>query len=54
MGGGTLQMIIQRRDLKKYGLQSLFIPEQLAVILLDDFEKIMKSGIESGAKTIIM
>ncbi|WHI45588.1 hypothetical protein [Microbulbifer sp. VAAF005] len=39
VGGGTLQMIIQRRDLKKYGLQSLFIPEQLAVILLDDFEK---------------
>ncbi|WHI45590.1 hypothetical protein [Microbulbifer sp. VAAF005] len=39
MGGGTLQMIIQRRDLKKYGLQSLFIPEQLAVILLDDLAK---------------
>ncbi|WP_444942830.1 hypothetical protein ACJJIK_11665 [Microbulbifer sp. ZKSA006] len=39
VGGGILQMIVQRRDLKKYGLQSLFIPEQLAVILLDDFEK---------------
>ncbi|WP_444892018.1 hypothetical protein ACJJIE_13415 [Microbulbifer sp. TRSA001] len=39
VGGGTLQMIIQRRDLKKYGLQSLFIPEQFAVILLDDLAK---------------
>ncbi|WHI45592.1 hypothetical protein [Microbulbifer sp. VAAF005] len=39
VGGGTLQMIIQRRDLKKYGLQSLFIPEQLAMILLDDLAR---------------
>ncbi|WP_444937217.1 hypothetical protein ACJJIW_09835 [Microbulbifer sp. JMSA004] len=34
VGGGTLQMIIQRRDLKKYGLQSLLIPGQLESILL--------------------
>ncbi|MGI9282022.1 MAG: hypothetical protein ACR2PX_20660 [Endozoicomonas sp.] len=36
VGGGTLQMIVQRRDLKKYHLNNLFDPQQIEQLILQD------------------